>query len=287
MGAVIGLEAWRKAGQHFGGRPDDGIERKPLLPTAAPGGLGVFSGSWAVPGREGEGWSVIARSRDEAVVHWLTYDETGSARWLLGLARRSGNVLAGRLVFREFDDDDGEDWGSFAFTLQDCNTLRIDLRADRAPARNVQPGNVQRVARRVHGLDNLPCAPDGGRAPGPQAGQSGFWTSDERPLDAIVLHMVDGDRGLAYELAFDDDGQPTWTLGTGLLENGDTLRLERFAPSGPRAGDALDPADLVLAPLATFELKFIGCGSAQGLTPTTGERLTLQRTLTPRGLTCP
>ena len=283
MGAVIGLEAFRKAATHFSGRPGDGIERAPLLPTSAPEGLGVFSGSWAVRGREGEGWSVIARNDQSAVVHWLTYDENGAARWLHGMAERSGNVLAGRLVtFGAGGGIDEEGWGSFAFTLQDCDTLRVDLRSDANTARN-----VQRVAHRVNGLDGLACGPGSGDAPGPQAGQSGFWSIDERPRGALLLHMVTEDRGLAYELAFDATGQPTWSLGTGTLENGETLRLERFAPSGPRPGDALDPADLLLSPLPGLELRFTDCGSARGSLPATGDRLTLQRTLAPRGLACP
>jgi hypothetical protein len=281
MGAVIGLEAFRKAETHFSGRPADRIERAPLLPTTAPEGLGVFSGSWAVRGREGEGWSVIARNDQSAVVHWLTFDDDGAARWLHGLATRSGNVLAGRFVTFSRDGD-GKDWGRFAFTLQDCKTVRIDLRPDATPSRN-----VQRVARRVNGMDGLPCTPGLERAPGPQAGQSGFWTSDERPLGALLLHMVAEDRGLVYELAYDADGQPTWSLATGALENGDTLRLERFSPSGLRPGDALDPAGLRLSPLPELELRFSGCGSAEGIVTATGARLTLQRTLAPRGLACP
>ena len=283
MGAVIGLEALRKAATHFSGRPVGAIERAPLLPTASAEGIGVFSGSWAVRGREGEGWSIIARNDESAVVHWLTYDEHGAARWLQGLATRSGNVLAGRFVTFSLDDDgDGEAWGSFAFTLRDCDSARIDLRPDAAPFRN-----AQRVARRVNGLDGLPCKPGNGRTPGPQAGQSGFWTSEEGPPGALLLHMVTENRGLAYELAFDEHGQPTWLLGTGGLERGDTLRLERFEPSGLRPGEALDPDDLLLSPLPDLELRFLDCGSALGSSPATGEQLTLQRSLAPPGLACP
>ena len=59
MGALGGIDAWRKAQSHFAGTALQGTDPRPKLPSSAPEGLAVFSGSWYTPGREGEGWSVL------------------------------------------------------------------------------------------------------------------------------------------------------------------------------------------------------------------------------------
>lgn len=285
MGAVIGIEAWRKASRHFTGTALDKIEPRPFLPSSAPEGLAVFSGSWAEPGREGEGWSVIGLDPHSALIHWLRYDQTGAPTWLSALARRSGNVLAGRLVETRQAADGSRvetDQGSIALVLHSCDQLRIELRTMDAPLRS-----LRRVARRVNGLDGLACRPAVTGAPGPQALQSGVWSDDADERTTLLLHMNQPGHGLTYELGFDTDGQPRWRLGFGPLEDGVRLALQRFAPRVTAFDGDFDPTSLVLTPLAPAILEFDGCGQARQSGPGPENDARLTRNRSPKALACP
>lgn len=100
---------------------------KPGFPAQAHAGQ---TGSWYDPSHTGEGYTLQWMSRNQAVLVWFTYDDTGNQFWMIG----TGELADGSIVFPTLQAGSGaqfgeqynphdvifEDWGSLTLTL-DCD----------------------------------------------------------------------------------------------------------------------------------------------------------------------
>ncbi|MEM1412735.1 MAG: hypothetical protein AAGH19_10300 [Pseudomonadota bacterium] len=84
-------------------------------------------------------------------------------------------------------------------------------------------------------------------------GLSAVWFDAERPGTGWVLEMLSGERAAAYWFGYDQDGNPVWQTGVGVIER-DFWGQERlefdtlYAGSGARFGAEFDPDDVRLTP---------------------------------------
>jgi len=119
---------------------------------------GTFSGHWfnKVPGGEGVIVQVISDGR--VLAYWVTYDDVGAQRWILGIGRREGLRV-------EFEDlyvsengvfsaespvlFDAERIGEMEIEFFDCNNGEVRSRVDGVP-RTMEIG-------RLTGLSSLEC----------------------------------------------------------------------------------------------------------------------------------
>lgn len=101
---------------------------KPGYPAQSHAGQ---TGSWYDPSHTGEGYALQWMSRNQAVLVWFSYDDTGNQFWMIG----TGELADGSIVFPTLQAGSGaqfgeiynpddvvfEDWGTLTLTL-DCSS---------------------------------------------------------------------------------------------------------------------------------------------------------------------
>ena len=126
---------------------------EPIAQTAAP--LVVdskFSGHWFNQVPNGEGLIVQIINDGRALVYWLTYDESGSQRWLFGIGRREGLMI-------DVEDVYVTDGGVFGTQLP----VLVDL--DRAGEMEIEFSGCNAGVLRSN-IDGIPGTMDIGRLTG-------------------------------------------------------------------------------------------------------------------------
>ncbi len=117
-----------------------------------------FSGAWADPSHDGEGWMLEMLPDGRMVVYWFTYDDQGRQMWLTGLAEVKGKTLwvesmllpRGARFGEAFRSEDvvREHWGSFGFHFEDCDNATMSYQSTdaRFGKGSLQPGNLAPLA---------------------------------------------------------------------------------------------------------------------------------------------
>ena len=245
-------------------------------PLRADGFTGALSGSWWNPARNGEGQFIsIQRSGDRriAIVAYFTYDDQGRPDWMVGnvdfspgaveldipmLSARDARFGAG------FDPADVaiEDAGRVKLSFIDCH--RMGFRHSRGS--ETLAFELERLVGPTAGSD---CDPEATDINGLEwsGAHSGAWWDPARGGEGQFLAVEAlGDRRLAtlYYFTFDDDGAPSWRVGTTELTGGDQpLRISLVTGTGARFGAAFDPADVELVPAGLATLHPTGCESVR------------------------
>jgi hypothetical protein len=132
-------------------------------------GLRARSGTWYVPGRDGEGWLVEDLAGGLSGVYWFTHDPQGRQAWIFGIGTRSGTriAVAAATITRGTRFGDGFDaaavqrdpWGTLDVDFSDCGRARFAWTSTRAGY-----GAGTREAVRLSRVAGAPCLDDTGPA---------------------------------------------------------------------------------------------------------------------------
>ncbi len=268
--------------------------RPPLLAAAVDAG---YSGQWYDPARIGEGIVLEVLPGNRALLYFFTYPPpgvTGNQAWLLGTGNVTGNGIVFEQMYRPVMVPNGnggerleqQPWGSLWLSFDDCRNGQ--MRWQGPPLW----GNGDVTLERLTVLDGTGCI-----APvAPIAQPSGAWFDTRFFGNGFVIEQLDAVRtgALWFSPGTVGAGQ-TWM--TGILEGNIATGVSSqllYRPSGPRFGDAFDPALFTTVPAMTIDLR-LGCGldgAGQYVTtpllPGSGSPLQLERITRPLGIPgCP
>ncbi|GAB4191687.1 MAG: hypothetical protein Tsb002_20630 [Wenzhouxiangellaceae bacterium] len=250
------------------------------------------SATWFDPSRDGEGIMLEVYADGRAGLAWLTYDEDGNARWLVGI----GEVRGNRIVFNQMQLPTGGVFGP-------------DFDPDaivRAPAATVElifsscdqgwmrfegfNQNATYPLRRTSRTMQIDCNPPADAVVFDVAGQSGSWHDPRFDGSGFNLQwLVDGRMGLLW-FTYGPDGEQVYIFGSGNLENGEVIFPQLNITRGARFGSAFDPADVERIPWGSLRLS-LGCDDGtvdyESVIPAYGSgQLQLERLTILAGLEC-
>lgn len=221
------------------------------------------SAAWFDANRNGEGFLVEVIAPDRAIVFWFTYDTQGQPRWFIG----DGVINANRISIAEFrepvqgsvfgpnfvpGDVQLESAGSAELLFEGCDA---GYAAFSAPNKR----KLRHQLTRLSSLDGLNCGEVS--VPSTTTPASGSWYDPEKSGRGFVVQQLSAERVIVYWFTFDDQAEPLWLLGDGVL-TGNTLTIDEvFSFTGPQFGQDFDPSSLQRAPWGTLSMTF-GCDSA-------------------------
>jgi hypothetical protein len=254
------------------------------------------SATWFDPSRDGEGIMLEVHPGGSSGLAWLTYDNEGNARWLVGIGEVRGNrilfptlqVTSGGVFGPDFDPDAvvRSVAGSAELWFSGCDSGWFSVRAFGESARYP----LARTSRTM-GVD---CRPPPGAISLPQVGQSGSWHDPALDGSGVNLQwLVDGRLGLLW-FTYDPQGRQVYIFGTGTLQSdaadASVNFPELFITRGARFGAAFDPADVERIPWGSLNLN-VNCSNGtldyNSILPGFGSgQLQLERLTILAGLNC-
>ncbi|MCH9696788.1 MAG: fibronectin type III domain-containing protein [Gammaproteobacteria bacterium] len=99
-------------------------------------GLGLITGLWYNPTRDGEGFLIEILDNNKALAYWYTYDYYGNQLWILGEGKISGRTITvnnailtkGGIFGPKFNPDTVErmTWGRLTFKFSTCKTASVE-----------------------------------------------------------------------------------------------------------------------------------------------------------------
>lgn len=265
------------------------------LNQAAPAflvGSGI-SANWFDPSRDGEGLMLEIHPNERAGVYWLTYDENGGQRWLLGL----GEVRGNRVVFPALQVTGGGRFGPDFDPDEVTRTVAVkaELIFDSCDSGWFffegfdQRGRMP--LRRITRTMSVDCNPPANAVSLPAAVQSGSWFDIRFDGQGYGLHwLVNGAMVLQW-FTYDPQGHQVYLIGVGTLQDDEIIFDELVMTRGARFGDAFDAADVERIPWGSLRIK-LACDSGEAHYESIIEGFgsgdfVLQRLTTLAGLQCP
>lgn len=263
-----------------------------VAPRAEPPSIDArYSGNWYDPSRNGEGIALEILPDNGAAVYFFTFPPTGDAAgqaWMVA----GGRVVPGGIVFDNVQyrpdpgasvpNADSKPWGRLYVGFSDCENGELRWEGPSGWGGKTVP------IKRLTALAGLGCGSAAGGAP---AQASGSWADQTRLGSGFHVEQLDANNALV--MFYGSKGTSPfsgWAIGvaTGDLAQGVTIPL--FLPTGPRFGDAYDPAALQQqAGLWSLTLR-LGCSTGTatltGAGPNAGtsQSLTLGRLTRPAGI---
>ncbi|MDC8014178.1 hypothetical protein [Tahibacter soli] len=219
-----------------------------------------WNGNWSDPSRNGEGIALEILPDNAAAVYFFTFAPAGDAAsqaWMVS----GGKVVPGGIVFDnvQYRPDPGagtptaasQPWGRMYLGFSDCNNGELRWEGPGGWGSKTVP------IKRLTSLHGLGCESAGG---GALAQTSGSWADQTKLGSGFHVEQLDATHTLV--MFYGSKGTSPfsgWAVGVsdGNLAQGATIPL--FVPTGPRFGDAYDPAALQQqAGLWSLTLK-LGC----------------------------
>lgn len=246
----------------------------PLLALAS-GFQGHHSGTWWSPERDGEGQFLSFEQvgeRQVAVLAWFTYDESGSARWLVGSSDyRPGERELAIPLFSGRGARFGVGFRSEDVMLDDAGTARLDLVDCNAMVLHFGEGTdrLSLPITRLHGpLQGTDCdaqAPPAANPPRLAGSLSGSWWSPERNGEGGFLGFeTKGDRHIAtlFYFSYDTEGNPLWRVGAAEVDPAaDRFEIALLSGAGARFGRNFEADDVIFKPAGRVRVEQDGCAA--------------------------
>ena len=253
---IIGSAAARNAANHVDIVAGTHGAVRPLLPIGP-----QWSGIWADPSHDGEGFALEVFDANSAGVYWFTYDRDGSQRYFVGV----GRVVGPRIVFQGLVTSAGGRLGGgfdpasvtrraearLVLSFDDCNAGHAEYTASGERWR-------QRLSR-VSGVAGIGCAGGTGTA---AARYSGSWYDPAAAGEGWFLHGIGNDAYVLGWFTYSASGEQQWFSSVGQA-SGDTLVFpELTRATGGRFGEYFRPGEVQRAPAGRLQMRFASCTRA-------------------------
>ena len=202
-----------------------------------------YSGSWFDASHDGEGFIVEILGDDRAIVYWFTYHSDGRQRWMLGVGDIDGNRITipqlldsrGGKFGEDFNPDDVvlSEVGSLSLSFLDCSTALVNYSVD-----NIGGQQDNSRLTHVYGHD---C---NNSTPAPENDVSGSWYDPAHNGEGFIVEQLSPDAAVVLWFTYDNEGQQSWMLNVGSIDDGTIHIPVILQPKGGKFGRDFDPENI-------------------------------------------